>query len=204
MAVEMAEEMYLFRTRNTLRQDPVFHANPLHDLESMWWLLTWSVFSHIPESSERLHDAEAVSQQSAARKALFFDKKERLFCLTSQTLFYRHHRSKLDPLLGPLFDGVDEVLATLRNLYTIAENSFPIPTSAFDGVHEIMMASMKENLVGAAIEDKLVRLGAVGKQLLEKERKKNEEEKKRKREQAAEQQPNRRMRLEEQDLVEEA
>ena len=41
-----------------------FHANPLHELESMWWLLIWFVFSHIPESSEHLYDAKAVSSEN--------------------------------------------------------------------------------------------------------------------------------------------
>ena len=205
MAVEVAEGMYMFRAGDTFEQDPVFYANPIHDLESMWWLLIWSVFSHIPESSEHLYDAEAVSQQSAARKTLFFDQKERMLCLMTQTLFYRHYRSRLPHLLGPLASGAHRVLATLRDMYTKVEKSFPIPTSAFDGVHEAMMASMasmKKNLVGSLDDVKFVRLGAVGKQLLEKERRKDENQKKRKRqqqEQAAEQQPNSRMRLEDQD-----
>ena len=201
MAVEVAEGRYKLRTRNTLGQDSVFHPNPIHDLESMWWLLIWFLFSHIPESSERLYDTEAVSQQSAARKTLFFDRQERMLCLMTQTLFYEYGR-KLDPLLGPLVDGADEILATLRDMYTKAEKSLPVPASAFYGVHEIMMASMEKNLVGTAIEDvKFVRLGAVGKQLLEEERKKDEEKKRKRQweEQAAEQQPNRKMRLQEQD-----
>ena len=104
-----------------------------HDLESMRWLLIWFVFSRIPESGERLYDAAAVSQQLAARRALFFDQAKRMFCLTNSTFFYQYYRYKLHPLLGPLVSGAHGVPTTLRGMYTKAEESFLIPALAFNG-----------------------------------------------------------------------
>ncbi|KAK2467321.1 hypothetical protein APHAL10511_000556 [Amanita phalloides] len=61
MATELYEGQYLFKAEedkpptpevgvNTQNSKLSFRYNPIHDLESVWWLAVWTLFNHAPKS----------------------------------------------------------------------------------------------------------------------------------------------------------
>ncbi|KAF8579524.1 hypothetical protein K439DRAFT_1620467 [Ramaria rubella] len=46
MAAEVASHRYLFMSRGWITKRPPFKHNALHDIESLWWVVVWSLFNH--------------------------------------------------------------------------------------------------------------------------------------------------------------
>ncbi|KAI5984940.1 hypothetical protein EDD15DRAFT_2374621 [Pisolithus albus] len=57
MACEVESQNYLFeRPTDELELDPVeysFKFNPLHDMESLWWIATWTLYFHVDQKGGR-------------------------------------------------------------------------------------------------------------------------------------------------------
>lgn len=144
MAAEVAEGRYKFVPHRGAKK--AFYFNPLHDLESVWWLLVWSLFQHIPEEC---HDPEVIMQQTEAKRRLCFDIFTRTNCLMDQTAFFDIVESTLHSDLRSLALKVDDLLVLLRQNYQSAERVIPIPKTAFDTVHKEVLG-IKDELVKSA------------------------------------------------------
>ena len=144
MAVEVAGGGYLFDPPRAAKQ--AFYFNPLHDLESVWWLLVWSLFQLIPEDCR---DTEVIMRQTQAKRLLCFDSSIRVKCLLAEATFYQILQSELHSDLRSLAVKADNLLILLRRNYRSAEQVIPIPKTAFDTVHKEVLG-IKDELVKSA------------------------------------------------------
>ncbi|KAL5479068.1 hypothetical protein ACEPAI_2356 [Sanghuangporus weigelae] len=98
----------------TERSTPFFH-NDLHDLESLWWIAVWVLFSSRPVSddgTENAEDSERDEQREAASSVLFPSvelRRERRLFLQSKDDFYARVAWMPDR-----FRSIKVVLNTLR------------------------------------------------------------------------------------------
>lgn len=68
---------------------PRFHHNPLHDLESMFWIAAYFLFKAAGKGAE----AAVIERQQNATRELFYDTLERCFCIQDNVHFIRSLRS---------------------------------------------------------------------------------------------------------------
>ncbi|OCB90616.1 hypothetical protein A7U60_g2134 [Sanghuangporus baumii] len=98
----------------TERSTPFFH-NDLHDLESLWWIAVWVLFSSCPVSDDgtvNAEDSERDEQREAASSMLFPSvelRRERRLFLQSKDAFYTRTAWMPDR-----FRSIKVVLNTLR------------------------------------------------------------------------------------------
>ncbi|KAJ8693757.1 hypothetical protein PTI98_008723 [Pleurotus ostreatus] len=78
-------------------ETPTFLHNPLHDLESVWWLLVWTLLRFHPESTAPL-DHNALRDQLRVFLSLFPGEAQRRNALQSINL--KHTSTKIS-LIGP-------------------------------------------------------------------------------------------------------
>ncbi|CAE6442920.1 unnamed protein product [Rhizoctonia solani] len=93
---------------------PPFRYNPLHDMESIWWLCLWMTFYLVPTSSQ------GAKEQLKAYHSIFLspDSKRVFLCEESGS---RTHRLASYLLEGQSFDSIMETWAiTLNTLYEMA------------------------------------------------------------------------------------
>ncbi|KAF4583310.1 hypothetical protein EYR38_002059 [Pleurotus pulmonarius] len=122
-------------------ETPTFLHNPLHDLESVWWLLVWSLLRFHPQSTPR-PDRDALHGQLKVFLALFpGTQAQRLYALRS--INHDHTSPKVSLIRAALISkDVASLSRELIAMYAAAETSFPIPTAAFEGVHERALYSL--------------------------------------------------------------
>ncbi|KAF8498440.1 hypothetical protein JB92DRAFT_3125288 [Gautieria morchelliformis] len=80
MACEVAEEAYLFNPRASYEDMPTeFRHNPLHDLESLWWIAVWQIFYYTlpPDDSSSSsptdhHTTEDREERLSLQEQAFF------------------------------------------------------------------------------------------------------------------------------------
>lgn len=167
MAVEVSVGTYLFEPieENVFMVDiepdsdsvHPFRHNPIHDLESIWWLAMWSIFNYYPDNIGA--DPEALENQRHSYEALFSPgfalDKERISALTSR------RPSFLSSIVSP-FHAVGQLAFRLRNMlrvsYNKAETTLPIKSdcqvfhSAF-ATTALLLKAMKTSLEEAGITD---------------------------------------------------
>ena len=101
MAVEVESQRYLFLPdpedpqSDTSRPDvrtllpklppPPFVANPLHDLESAWWIVIWILFHHT--------DKESPTQQADAQLKFYNEVFPGRICQTPRLFFFSQNYS---------------------------------------------------------------------------------------------------------------
>ncbi|KAI5993464.1 hypothetical protein EDD15DRAFT_2166882, partial [Pisolithus albus] len=82
MACEVESQNYLFQMPTDELFDPVeysFKFNPLHDMESLWWIATWTLYYHVNQKGGRpssgqitqFHELFPGRFQSALRRDAF-------------------------------------------------------------------------------------------------------------------------------------
>ncbi len=122
-------------------ETPTFLHNPLHDLESVWWLLVWSLLRFHPQSTPR-PDRDALHGQLKVFLALFpGTQAQRLYALRSINLDHTSPKVSLIRV-AQISKDVARLSRELIAMYAAAETSFPIPTAAFEGVHERTLYSL--------------------------------------------------------------
>ncbi|KAL4252835.1 hypothetical protein AB1N83_013405 [Pleurotus pulmonarius] len=172
MAVEVFGGVYLFEpmTRDIFLAaapagDPNAHSiypfrhNALHDLESIWWLVMWSLFNYYPNNAGV--DPQALETQRNHYEALFSPgfglDMERRNALSNR-------RPKFISSMPPPFHAMGELALRLRNVlgasYGTAETALPIKSDcqafrpAFDMTAVLlkdMQASLeKDGIAGVA------------------------------------------------------
>ncbi|KAL5525380.1 hypothetical protein ACEPAF_9250 [Sanghuangporus sanghuang] len=123
------------------RPPPFFH-NDLHDLESLWWIAIWKIFSYYTDFRADLTDdfgKEWNKQRELANSTLFPRSSE----TTSRRLFLQTnvHYWELLAWFPDHLRTVKRILAALRSLlvkkYSKFEAGFPsIQMHLFEGTHE--------------------------------------------------------------------
>jgi hypothetical protein len=158
MSVEVELEKYLFvprvnivtdiKGRVTLPTTRVFRYNPLHDLESLWWVALWMILNHRDSRDEVAHSS---ADQQAGYARLFFPGSlrdaGRIEVLTIEnTLCDALH------VLPPSFQFIAVQLEAVRRClvdqYKEAEANAEINPAAFQGIHALFLnylANAKNN-----------------------------------------------------------
>jgi hypothetical protein len=180
MAVEVAGGRYRFLSRGAKGKKVAFYFNPLHDLESICWLLVWSLFHYIPEECQ---DEDTIMKQAGAKRLLCFDSSTRMSCVVDETAFYDIMQSELHPALHPLAKNVDKLFEMLRDSYKSAERVIPISGTAFDTVHKKVLDFKDELVQSAKLLDgvKLISLTEARYRRIDASKRKTEEEEKERR-----------------------
>jgi len=137
MAVEVADGCYNFfpmddqlegDTHHTPQQD--FVHNPLHDVESLWWILVWVLFCKTP-TTEPPVDEEAMSVFMEHRRQthrLFFQRfgegaRDGAFGFGA---FQRRYGEYLSPSMSPYLCHISKMGSLLLRSYKAAEATFDI------------------------------------------------------------------------------
>ncbi|KAF4586685.1 hypothetical protein EYR40_010700 [Pleurotus pulmonarius] len=123
-------------------ETPTFLHNPIHDLESVWWLLIWTLLRFHPKSTAPL-DHNALRDQLGVFLSLFpGTQAQREHALQSINL---NHTSTKISLIGTaqISEHVKYLSKVLVDMYTAVEKSFPIPNAAFDGAHSVVLGILK-------------------------------------------------------------
>ncbi|CAE7210599.1 unnamed protein product, partial [Rhizoctonia solani] len=112
-----------FRPPNT---DPLppFRHNPLHDVESMWWLCTWAILYFVPSKSPGHVYVENYW------KAFTNDQFARQQCISGYRGFLdiTTHLSKTASLISPIESWRQKLNTLYTDCYTAHDNS-PTPSA---------------------------------------------------------------------------
>lgn len=111
---------------------PQFRHNPLHDLESMFWIAAYFLFKAAGKGAE----AAVIERQQNATRELFYNKLERCFCIQDNVHFTRSlcalHKSS-----QPAGHCLDAWRSELGGAFYTAEKDCSHITSAVGaGLHE--------------------------------------------------------------------
>jgi len=138
MAVEVHSEDYLFIPDQKIKaHDPIpqrpFRYNPLHDIESTWWVAVRTLLGNRPKE-----DKSDSSQQKNAVKKLFPGSSSRaimrLQVLRSSHTFLSYLKN-IPPDFDPLWRLLEEQRFNLREAYEKAEQQYPLHSESF-GIHD--------------------------------------------------------------------
>ena len=114
-----------------------FHYNPLHDLESLWWIAAFFLFKRdvVLDEEEACQPAELARRQAQARDA------ENLFKISRSTLLSKYAvfpaiLSSLHPSVQPIGRRLEELRKDLMETYRSAEEDpSTIMHTVADGLH---------------------------------------------------------------------
>jgi hypothetical protein len=134
-----------------------FHFNPLHDMESVWWLLMWMLFQHIPDN---LEDHNDLTRQRECCIILFHGpeitttRRDAFMLVQSTTEFC----SALPPAFQPYSFFIRVLGRLLLKRYREVEISDKIDDSVFDTLHATLLrvfegAKLKARVNGAMSSD---------------------------------------------------
>ena len=158
MAVEVHLQTYLFlpipcaldkrslvAVLRSKKPIPEFRFNPLHDLESIWWIALWTFlrFTLADVSGTQLMRQYRIARTSFPGIAVDRDRNE---CFRSPNAFQVHLDNLAfgpDTTMGKLGFGVDVLAFALRQEYAEVEE-FPIQVEKFNGVHDRFNDAMDE------------------------------------------------------------
>ena len=127
-----------------------FIFNPLHDMESIWWIGTYFVANKdvecilkqgVNEMPEDLIESEVVrakrlKTQSEFAEQLFYTGLKRRDVLTLRAQFEAHTKD-LHPAVWPFWESLGDIrLGLLRKYEDAANTGSPITSSVATGVHE--------------------------------------------------------------------
>lgn len=111
---------------------PQFHHNPLHDLESIFWIAAYFLFKIDGRGAE----AAAIARQQKATRELFYDKLQRSSCIHDSTHFIRLVRN-LHPSVQPAGFCLDAWRSELVSTFHFAEKDCSrIACTVADSLHE--------------------------------------------------------------------
>ena len=159
MAVEVHLQRYLFRppppqldsaalfaALKSRKAKVEFRFNPLHDLESIWWIALWTFLHFTPAD---VSDTQLMKQYHIARTLFpgISVDRDRNECFRSSDDFQEHLDAlAFDPetVMGRLGLGVNVLAFALRQEYVRVEKKLPIQTSELDGVHDRLNDVMEQ------------------------------------------------------------
>ncbi|KAG9028446.1 hypothetical protein FRB95_006478, partial [Tulasnella sp. JGI-2019a] len=161
MAIEVANGGYLFHPVLSDGQSPQpFRHNPLHDLESVWWVATWSMVSHSPEAG-----GYSVTKHRDQYTSMF----PKIYDATSRELFIvlkRHFLRAVSDGFPPVFKNALKELEAMRELllqwYDVAYQPFELQqkadTRVFDRAYDQVVEFIKSAWAHLAEDTKFITL----------------------------------------------
>ncbi|GJE97361.1 hypothetical protein PsYK624_135770 [Phanerochaete sordida] len=104
----------------------VFRHNPLHDLESVFWLALYLLLCTLLDLEKPLQTSDAEWAQYATAKDvlaadLFHNAKKRIECITADTAFATM-LSGLHPRVRKICESLEGIRAALNTVYKLAES----------------------------------------------------------------------------------
>jgi serine/threonine protein kinase len=151
MAIEIAIQRYLFLPDDTSRLP--FYYNPLHDIESIWWITNYFMFHHFTEAD---HDRQTLRKDT---DTLFLSNNDSLRRMTSFNPGTRYYQ--ILPHLPVSFRTHGEKMNVCRrhlcSQHRRAESGASIDESAFDGtIHDLFTDTFIELLDSPASKQAIV------------------------------------------------
>ncbi|KAF8582551.1 hypothetical protein K439DRAFT_1635200 [Ramaria rubella] len=151
MSLEVEALKYLFHDDDSLVPSQIrtlFHYNPLHDLESLWWIGVWMMFYHRPTVEQNDQEQidkeyEAAIEQYKIHQNIFpgfLNSASRSRTLTLSTEL----ASNLDSLPNSCYKvalRLNRARRILVKAYQTAEAGPEINESAFIGIHQQLLES---------------------------------------------------------------
>lgn len=144
MAVEVANEGYLFQPRGRRKGEPVFRHNPLHDTESIWWLGVSGIFRHgMPRgATPRLEYNPRLQRTQAVQ---LFPKSiawSRLAAFQGST--FAAMIPSVYPTCQPVLHVLEDMRGELLDRYaqvelTLVEAGASIDRGALDDLHDAIL-----------------------------------------------------------------
>ncbi|KAF7795043.1 hypothetical protein EIP86_006187 [Pleurotus ostreatoroseus] len=134
---------YIFRSESLERSASIFFPaetspakfvyNPLHDLESLWWIAVYVLVAKkvVSDDSTSGQTPEELQGQRQLASDLFWEKGKRSFALKSSTYFSRELHN-LHPSLRAIASLVDDLRRSLVRAYLNAERDITALPSDFD------------------------------------------------------------------------
>ena len=123
-----------------------FYFNPLHDLESLWWISAYFLLSRtltLPGDNAERTDAEdpRLARQRTAAQKLFVIGDERQWAVCGESEFYREFKT-LRPLTRKLGRALDIARDTLVRAYHYVEQdldnrAFEVRSEVYEEMCEI-------------------------------------------------------------------
>jgi hypothetical protein len=129
MAIEIAMLRYFFRpTRRTDAMRLPFHYNPLHDLESIWWIMNYFLFHSFTVAN---HDQQALDHDLQILFPSNDDFSKRIHAFRDPDE-YQDMLLHLPPSFQQLGGHMENCRASLCDRYIKAEAGSELDPSAFD------------------------------------------------------------------------
>lgn len=118
----------------------MFIYNPLHDLESLWWIAVYVLVANrvVSEDSTPGQTYEELQAQRQLASDLFWEKGKRTLALKSST-YFRRELHNLHPSLRAIASLVDDLRESLVTAYLIAERDITALPSDFDITQNLHM-----------------------------------------------------------------
>lgn len=121
-----------------------FRYNPLHDLDSLWWIAVYFVFkSQVIDTSKDDVEAQPLpvsAVQRAYGERLFYDQGQRYLITTVGSPFEKY-LEVVHPVLRPLAETLYDMRVQLILAYRKAEEN-PLSTDLVPGIHDYFMRSL--------------------------------------------------------------
>ncbi|KAF7794451.1 hypothetical protein EIP86_005585 [Pleurotus ostreatoroseus] len=138
---------------------PVFLYNPLHDLESLWWLAIYFAVKKEILDGESPEEASIVSDthRSYASK-LFTDHGLRYRTMTMPSLLLNHAEDRLPYIACNLVAVLEDLLQTLRKKYCeVEKNTQDLDHRCADGLHETFQQFFHKVADAELVQDLTIR-----------------------------------------------
>lgn len=120
-------------------EEPLFRYNPLHDLESVWWVAVYFLVTRdVTKVGEEQPSERSLSDINAQQQwaSDIFWHGDRRFCVMRGAFYFRQQGKCLHPSLHPLMAIFDKARRCLVRGYTAAEENMDNMTfDLADGIH---------------------------------------------------------------------
>jgi hypothetical protein len=142
MAIEVKDQRYHFLSavlENNL-PDIQFRYNPLHDIESTWWVAVCQLLTNRPRNDES--DPYAQTQEVTSLFTRHAEKSNRIDFFRRKATFLRVGRA-MPAALETLWTLLDESRQVIKTAYENAETKYPPDVGSFE-IHENVFNLFKQ------------------------------------------------------------
>ncbi|KAF8579528.1 hypothetical protein K439DRAFT_1359391 [Ramaria rubella] len=136
MAAEVAAHRYLYVGVNLTTKLPPFKHNALHDIESLWWVATWSLFTHGVQDYTGDYDLEEHRKDCEELFSPYPAPMGRSYIIERPQLF-KLQTMDLPVSFREAAASVAAALGELSQRYKRVEFGPKIDTSEILGIHDV-------------------------------------------------------------------
>jgi hypothetical protein len=142
MAIEVKDQRYHFLSavlENDLT-DIQFRYNPLHDIESTWWVAVCQLLTNRPRNDES--DPSAQIKEVTSLFTRHAEKSNRIDFFRRKATFFRVGRA-MPVALEPLWTLLDKSRQVIKTAYENAETKYPPNIESLE-IHENVFSLFEE------------------------------------------------------------